>query len=215
MKKIITIALLLLAMAAYAEIPGKIYVEGDSIHMDGMVCLVFKVNEDGTHGTAVCPKGKISGMEKTAIKLNLKNKKGLGMSGAEADSLIAECAYSIIPPVPTRKGSKSNTQVYDYAQWKTMVPQGWRLINLEEAKELLALVKQYNNLTYKKMKDYNITEQAYKFFIAFVTDIESTHGVIGTDAGNSSVSFIRLQGKKLDEYSGYGGKEKTMAVKDF
>lgn len=202
-------------VSSFAEIPGKIYVVGDSIHMDGMVCLVFKVSEDGTHGTAVSPKGKLSGIEKMAIKMNLKNKKGLHMSSAAADSLIKECEYSCIPNMPIEKDSKSKTEHFDYAKWREMVPKGWDLMSLEQMNELLETVKPYENLTYKKMKDYNMTEQAYNFFIQFVTlnEDNAKFGIFGKRAGN--LTLFRLYGKKLEEFSAYNKYIKTFAVKNF
>lgn len=121
-----------------AQIPGKIYYPGDTIKMDDVTFLVFKVDDTGMHGSALSPYARsseaIEKLKKKTLKKLKKNVKKGEMTQDELDDRILQIeAIHKIPFVPI-EDSKNG---YDFRvdNWYKEAPQGWRLPTSKDAED--------------------------------------------------------------------------------
>lgn len=210
-----------------AQIQGKIYSPGDSVVIDGIPSIVYKVDESGLHGTAMSPFARtskeIDKLKKQFAKHYEKEIKKGNATQAELEfSLACIDSLSNIPIVPIEKAKQG--KIYHVDDWSKSVPLGWRIPTIKDAEDFAVffcggLGKEYG-------KKYTFVSQASKFssdpLIRSSLTMVVFYGIIVSDSDKpSDVRFLqrytqRLSGKDWFEIKDtFIGKEKTVAVKDF
>ncbi len=212
----------------FAQIPGKIYQPGDTIIMDGMSCLVYKVDETGMHGTAMSPYARttkqLDKLKKQTIKYYEKEiKKGRATQDDMNVYIASVDSLKQIPVVAVEKGKKG--KIYRVDDWSSKIPQGWRIPSTKDAEDFAifycgGLGKDNGIKSIKFLKKPNelTTDRSARDILLNVV----FYGMIVSDSNNpSDVKFLQRWTQKFSFKEWFElkdkfiGKEKTVAVKDF
>ncbi len=232
MKQIVKLSLAILSVAVFyidgaGQILGKIYQIGDTIILDGIPCLVYKVDETGLHGTAMSPYARsskeIEKMKKKTLKHYEKEiKKGNATPEDMNDWLTNFSSQWQIPVITVEK--VNGGRVYRVENWSKQIPHGWRIPSTKDAEEFATFycggvgrsygikytfVNKANSLTTDPLLRSSLTQIAF-------------YGMIVSDSYNpADVKFLqRLHSKGTGKSwfeleASFVGSEKTVAVKDF
>ncbi len=232
MKQVFRVIMALLSIAfsandSFSQIPGKIYQLGDTIILDGMSCLVYKVDYTGMHGTAMSPYARsnkeLEKLKKQSIKHFEKEIKNGKATKEDMEIYLSNLSsLAQIPVMVVEKGKKG--KIYRVDDWSTQIPYGWRIPSTKDAEEFATFycggLGKDNGIKYKftmKAKELTIDPfaRANLIQVAF-------NGMIISDSNMpADVKFLQrwmqqISGKMWFEIKEtYIGKEKTVAVKDF
>lgn len=219
---------------ASGQVIGKVYQPGDSIIMDGMVCMVIKVDDSGLHGTAMGPYAKnvkdLEKEKKNIVKYYEKEvKKGkatpedlqMWTTHAESQANIPELGYS----------SSGKQKSYKIEDWTNKVPDGWRLPTSEDAEAFSTLF--YGGIGENYGAGFNYLKDLLKFtpfwFINMNNMKAISDGFIIKDEDSGYTKFLVQKKPKATSVFGAkfkimfwleisdsgSGKEKTVPFKDF
>ncbi len=230
MKQIIKLIMAMLIVAftvdnCFAQIPGKTYQPGDTIIMDGMPCLVYKVDETGMHGTAMSPCARstkeLDKIKKRSIKYFEKEiKKGKATQDDMSLFITGVDRSKQIPFIAEEKGKGG--KIYRVDDWSSKIPQGWRIPSTKDAEDFATFycggLGKDNGMGLKFLnKAFELTTD---IFVRNNLLLVASNGMIVSDSNNpSDVKFLQKWNKSFkywfelkDEFL---GTEKTVAVKDF
>lgn len=227
MKKILFIVfglLMLLPQYAEAQVEGKVYALGDTINLDGMNCLVYKVDETGMHGTAIMMVYSPYWLEGTIEMITdegaKKIKKGK-MTQEDLDAQIASLeARSKIPVITKTK--EGQTYTFHLDKWVKKLPKGWEFPTLADAEDFatfycggigkkhsmgtLAMFKAAKKLTADPVWQNDLPQMTY-------------NGIL---CGDNAVTFLHQKKDKalgvkawLDFDSKTNGREETVIIRKF
>lgn len=232
MKQVFKLFLVILSVTFFAgdsigQTPGKIYQLGDTVNIDGLSCLVYKLDETGMHGTALSPFAKTTEKLEKEKKKTIKSfekaiKKGKATQ-EELDEWLANFDSQVkIPIITKRKGTKG--LVYEVDAWSEKAPQGWRIPTSRDVEDLttficgglgknngvtFSLIKKVNGLTADQFARSNLLSAVF-------------YGMIVSDSNNpADVKFLQRFSQTLtmkewfELKDTYTGNELTFAVKDF
>lgn len=232
MKQIVKFILVLISVVfsttdGIGQIPGKIYQLGDTIILDGITCLVYKVDETGMHGTAMSPNAKstkeLEKMKKKALKRFEKEIKKGNATPEDMNTWLSEFRYQeLIPVIAFENGKRGRT--YRVDEWSKQIPQGWRIPSTRDAEDFAtfycggigksnAIAFKFLGRALKLTTDPSIQSNLFQLV---------ENGMIVSDTNEpKDIKFLqrwfqKLTGKEWFELrDSYIGKEKTVAVKDF
>jgi len=233
MKQIIKLIMAMLVFAnvagiSFAQIPGKIYQPGDTIIMDGMSCVIYKVDETGMHGTAMSPfartEKQLDKLKKQTIK-HFKKEIKKGKATQEDMNVYLACVNNIKQiPIIVKEKAKKGGAIFRIDDWSSKIPQGWRIPSTKDAEDFATFY--CGGLG----KDYAIKVKFLLKYKDLTTDIFASHlissvafyGIIVSDSYNpSDVKFLQKwhQNATFKDWfqlnDKFVGKELTVAVKDF
>lgn len=226
----VILALLSIAFSAnvsFSQIPGKIYQPGDTIILDGMSCLVYKVDDTGMHGTAMSPYArsvkKLEKLKKQTIKRFEREIKNGKATKEDMEIWLTHFNSSAqIPFLWVEKAKKGI--IFRVDDWSTLIPNGWRIPSTKDAEEFATFycggIGKDNGIKFTFLsKTYKLTIDP----LARENLLEvANNGMIISDSNMpKDVKFLqrwyqKLSGKHWFEIKEkFIGKEKTVAVKDF
>ncbi|MDE7462669.1 MAG: hypothetical protein K2M88_05860 [Muribaculaceae bacterium] len=232
MKKFIKPLLAIVVMIAFglpdlhARVPGKTYQIGDTIMMDGMIGMVYRVDETGLHGSVLSPNGL---SENQIEKQNASVQKALAKAVKEG-TLTEEqkkeaLAFSFnlyqLPSIPEEKAKKG--KVFRVDTWSESIPAGWRLPSSQDAEEIISL------LTGGIGSDYKVGSIKLDKRVSEITSDPVSQSrlrliilgglIIGEDTDPSKVKFVQPMSRTMSKWfvvnDKFNGSESTFAVKDF
>lgn len=214
----------LLSQKVEAQIPGKTYQPGDSIILDGMICLVYKVDDSGMHGSAMSPRVADSKhfekTKKNTIKYFEKEiKKG---NAIQADLDVALMSIEKASKLPQMEVTKKH--VYKVDEWTKLLPNGWRIPSSDDANDFATfycggLGKDYAIKVKFLMKATELTKNPLLQDILLYI---SQRGMIISDSCKpEDVKFMQRYQQKMSMKDWFQiddlpiGNEQLVAVKDF
>lgn len=232
MKGICKLLLAILSVVLYTtdsmgQIPGKIYQPGDSIIIDGMSCLVYKVDDTGMHGTVmspymVTPKVLEKDKKKTIKDIEKEIKKG---KATQEDLDVALAHYNTLKkfPVITREREGKGT-IYKVDEWSKQIPEGWRIPSTKDAEEFATFY--CGGIGKEHGIKFKFLAKAYELTTAKLTKSNllqvANYGIIVSDSNQpKDVKFLpRYWNKRTGNMwfelkDKFVGTELTVAVKDF
>lgn len=124
--------------SVHAQVIGKTYQIGDTIHIDGYHALVIQVDESGLHGLAMSHAS--SNFHKKAEKNYIKRldkqlKKGQ-ISEEDYQQMLEDFrAQKVVPKVPT-ENFKGGRRAFDIDEFAKEMGEGWRVPNPEDVQVL-------------------------------------------------------------------------------
>lgn len=231
MKQIIKLIMAMLVFAnagnSFAQIPGKIYQPGDTIIMDGMSCVVYKVDETGMHGTAMSPYARtekqLDKLKKQFIKrFNKEIKKG---KATQDDMNVYLACVNNIKQIPIILKEKAKQgAIFRIDEWSSKIPQGWRIPSTKDAEEFATFycggIGKDNAIIVKFVLRHK--ELATDILARDILIQVAFRGMIISDSYNpSDVKFLQRWEQKATAKNWFEikdkflGSEVTVAVKDF
>lgn len=221
------IALVACSTDCVAQITGKIYQLGDTITIDGIKSIVFKVDDSGMHGTAMSPyamtQKELDKLRKQFVKQLEKEVKKGNSTEAEMNKALSDFDNQTrLPVINTEKRKKG--RVFKVDEWSKQIPEGWRIPSKQDASDFATFycggLGSDHGIKFKflmRSKDLtsDLMSQANLMMIAF-------YGMIISDSYDpSDVKFLQRWSKKINGKEWFEirdkfvGSEKTVAVKDF
>lgn len=147
--------------SVHAQVIGKTYQIGDTIHIDGYHALVIQVDESGLHGLAMSHAS--SNFHKKAEKNYIKRldkqlKKGQ-ISEEDYQQMLEDFrAQKVVPKVPT-ENFKGGRRAFDIDEFAKEMGEGWRVPNPEDVQALNQfMIESTDNNTYR----FNLRPQFQK-----------------------------------------------------
>lgn len=231
MKKILFVVfsiLMLLPQYAEAQVEGKVYALGDTINLDGMNCLVYKVDETGMHGTAIMMvytpywlEGTIEMITDEGAK---KIKKGK-MTQEDLDAQIASLEARSKIPVITKTKTDSKNYRFHVDKWAQKLPVGWEFPTLADAEDFATFYcggigKKHSKGTFGMIKQAKklTSDPVWQNDLLMMT----SNGFICGDKPEPPVTFLHTKKDKamgvkawLDFDKEMEGREETVIIRKF
>ncbi|MDE7462668.1 MAG: hypothetical protein K2M88_05855 [Muribaculaceae bacterium] len=223
-KSLFQMGLLFVVLSTFnvnAQIPGKPYQIGDTIVMDNMLGMVYKIDETGLHGSAMSLPLQEDYYIKSCgsmLKIDLKKRVKKGDITAEQMETDLALHFKRVPPIPTQKAKDG--LYYNYKAWSNQLPKGWRLPTSQDAEDIcspftggLGQENSIGGLSEDKLASKVTANFSFKWALKRLLPF----GFIIEDG--DGVAFIHNINKKGKQWfivsDKYKGREEVIAVKDF
>jgi hypothetical protein len=226
------LTMIFVSICTFAQSPGKVYALGDTIVLDGITSLVFKLDATSQHGTAMSPIACSDEQnEKRLLLLEKSYQKSLRkkeITEEEYNALILNLKAEIearkqIPIIEHKREKNGTTFFVDV--WEEKLPAGWRLPSLVDAENFATFFCGGLGKSYAKGATFTVLGNKLNsngYFKQDLFDIAQNGFICGKNSTPEGVRFLQRWEQRLpvlkqwfvidEKFTGY---EKTVGVKDF